>query len=323
MAEQGYDDWLQGFRREVDEALSSSGPQSAASKGPDLEAPPSKQAAAAMKKAVDGFERWWQGETDFPGEPDPGGESDEINRELELSRREARSMSVELERLRADPSAPAQRETAEERRRSANERASLSSRASELETDNTALRRRETDALERLAALKIDFDRMRDEFEGRCGRMAQALAEAQERAKTATEDRQFLQSEFKRQAERLELLEAAAADARETAEARAETGRALSARLDAERVHVAELERRLSELGGTAEALRAQGQALQERLVRVAAPDPEERARLGLDELKKREAALTASFEERQRLLESRMREATVWLETKLKEAGP
>lgn len=321
MADDRYDDWLAGFRREVDDALTSANPPPPAE--PGSEPPPTKKAAEAMQKAVGEFEDWWRNETtDLGSEPEPGVESEQINKELELSRREARAMRTELERLRADPTSPARLEAAQDRRRAAEERATLAARCSELETDNAALRRRETDALERLAELKVEAGRARDTYEERILRLAESLRGAEERAKSSSDDRAFLQTEFSRQTARNQVLESELAEARRHIESLGESGRTFAARLEAERLHAAELERRVSELHGEAEALRTQTLSLQERLVRAAAPDPEERARMGLDSLKAREAALTVAFEDRQKRLEDRLREATLWLETKLREAG-
>ena len=54
--------------------------------------------------------------------------------------------------------------------------------------------------------------------------------------------------------------------------------------------------------------------------MRAATPDPDHRA--GFEELRRREADFTTAFEERQRRLEERLKEATLWLETKVRETG-
>ena len=322
MAEGKYEDWMEGFRRDVDESLAAARPPVPPAE-PGREVPPASEAVAAMSKAVGEFEDWWKQETsDLGAEPEPTTESEQMDKELDLSRREVRALRAELEKLRDDPQTTARQSADEGRRRLAEERVTLAARNAELETDNAALRRRETEALERFSELKVEAARARDAYEERVARLEASLRAAEERAKSLADDRAFLQTEFTRQAERLEAAESDLVDARRREASLAESHRAAAERLDAERSRANELERRTATLHGELEALRFQTAALQDRLVRAAAPDPEERARVGLDELKRRETALSTAFDERQKKLEERLREATLWIETKLREAG-
>ncbi|MBI5596655.1 MAG: hypothetical protein HY928_11245 [Elusimicrobia bacterium] len=322
MADDKYEDWMAGFRREVDESLASAVPPVPPAE-PGREAPPGSEAISAMSKVVGEFEDWWKQETsDLGAAPEPVTESEQVDKELDLSRREVRALRGELERLRADPETTARQSADQGRRRLAEERGSLAARNAELETDNAALRRRETEVLERFSELKVESGRARDAYEERLARLEAALRGAEERVKALSDDRAFLQTEFTRQAGRLDAAERELAEARRREQSLGESHRSATDRLEAEQARCAELERRAAALHGELEALRAQSAALQERLVRAAAPDAGERARSGFDELKRREAALTDAFDARQKKLEDRLREATLWLETKLREAG-
>lgn len=317
-----YGDWLEGFRREVDDALGARVPPPPAPP-PGPQDPPEPKAVDAMKRAVSEFEDWWRQETSDPGaEPDVDLEAEQVNKELELSRREARSLRAELDKLRQDPSAPGRQAAGEERRQEALERQRLFIRCGELERDNEALRRRETEALERLAQFKVEAERAKDAYDARVQRLEDDLKRLEAQAETLSEDRAFLRAEFTRQSARLEGAEKELKETARRAESLAESSRELTARAEAERARTHELERRAAALQGEVEALRAQSAALQDRLVRVAAPDPAEASRAGMEELRRREAALTEAFDARQKRLEERLREATAWLETKLREAG-
>ncbi len=316
-----YGDWLQEFRREVDEDLAARSP--APAPAPSAGSPPAPEALEAMQNAVDRFEDWWRNESSELGaEPDPGGEAEQVNKELDLSRREVLALREELGRLRTGTDVPVRQGAEEARRQQAEERARLLQRAAELEADNEALRRRELEALERSAETKVEWERARDAYDERVARLEGMLGHLEEKAKGLSEDRAFLQAEFSRQAARLEAAEADARQSLRRGDSLAEANRALEARLESEKARASELERRAAGLAGEADALRVQGAALQDRLVRAAAPDPEAAVRAGLDDLKAREAALTASFDERQRRLEERLREATLWLDAKVRETG-
>jgi chromosome segregation ATPase len=317
-----YNDWIEGFRREVDDAMAARIPATPPPPpGPD--APPPSQAVEAMKRAVGEFEDFWRQETaDLGAPPEPTLETDQVNKELDLSRRETRALREELERLRLDPAAPSRQAETEERRGAALERQRLTARNAELESDNDALRRRETEALERLAQSRIEAAKAKDAFESKAAQWEDAVRRLESQVETLSEDRAFLRAEFSRQGARLDAAEAELRDALRRGEALAQTNRDQLALLEGERFRVGELERRVAALHGEAEALRAQTSSLQDRLVRAAAPDREEQARSGLDELRRREADLSAAFEERQKRLEDRLKEATLWLETKLREAG-
>ncbi|TBR20496.1 hypothetical protein EPO15_13080 [bacterium] len=317
-----YKDWIEGFRREVDDAMAARIPATPpAAPGPG-ELPPS-QAVDAMKRAVGEFEDFWRAETaDLGAEPEPGFDSEQVNKELELSRRETQALRAELERLRVDPGAPSRQAESEERRAAALERSRLTARNIELEADNEALRRREADSLERLTQSRLEAAKAKDAFEAKAAQWEDAVRRLESQAETLAEDRAFLRTEFTRQAARLEAVEDELKESVRRGEHLAQTNRDLAAVLESERMRVGELERRAAALHGEAEALRAQTSALQDRLVRAAAPEASEQARAGLDEVRRREADLTAAFEERQQRLENRLREATLWLETKLREAG-
>lgn len=317
-----YKDWIEGFRREVDDAMSARVPPTPPAP-PGPHEPPAGEAVSAMKKAVGEFEDFWRVETqDLGADPEPGLETEQINKELDLSRRETVALRAELEHLRKDPGAPSRQAESDERRIVALERSRLAARNAELEADNEALRRRETDALERLAQAKVEAGRDKDAFERKAAQWEDAVKRLETHAETLAEDRAFLRSEFTRQSARFEALEAELRDAVRRGESLAQTNRDQLALLESERFRVGELERRVAALHGEAEALRAQTSSLQDRLVRAAAPDPEERARLGFEDLRRREADMTAAFDERQKRLEDRLKEATLWLETKLREAG-
>ena len=145
-----YGDWLQEFRREVDEDLAARSP--APAPAPSAGSPPAPEALEAMQNAVDRFEDWWRNESSELGaEPDPGGEAEQVNKELDLSRREVLALREELGRLRTGTDVPVRQGAEEARRQQAEERARLLQRAAELEADNEALRRREHEA--RLAVM--------------------------------------------------------------------------------------------------------------------------------------------------------------------------
>lgn len=315
-----YDDWIEGFRREVDDAMAARVPP-APPAPPGPQEPPPAQAVSAMRDAVGQFEDFWRQETaDLGAEPEPTVETEEMNKELDLSRREAQALRAELEHLRQNPGAPSRQAETEERRNAAYERQRLTARNAELEADNEALRRREADALERLAQSRIDAARAKDAFEAKASQWEDAVRRLESQVETLSEDRAFLRAEFTRQAARLEAVDAELKESVRRGEAAAQTNRDQAALLESERFRVGELERRVAALHGEAEALRAQTSALQDRLVRAATPDPDHRA--GVEDLRRREADMTNAFEERQRRLEERLKEATLWLETKLREAG-
>jgi chromosome segregation ATPase len=301
-----YQDWLAGFEREVSQSMKESSP------GP-----------AAVTRAVSEFESWWQ-EANPGTEEDLGREFDPAvtSRETEILIRENRALKADIETLKAAPDAQRAQSLAEEAQKLAQERAALQERVGRLEAENKELTAYRNTIDGQVADLRVRMSRAQDDYEAQIRRLGDHAHHLNEQIRTLTENKRFLQSEFSHQAVRLEKIEADMKSAIDE-NARLEKEKdALSHKLEELRARLEAKASDSSELEGSIKELRQQTYGLQERLVRSRETmDAELAAReKTLQELALRNQETEERLVRQQHEAEDRIREATSYLESKIRE---
>ena len=300
-----YRDWLEGFEREVTDAM--------------RESPPGEAALGA----VSDFEDWWR--TENPPTEDPSFPVQDIpplSRELEIAHKELRTLNVELEALRASPDLQRLAQVQAELERLGAERAELAAKAERIETENRDLRSYRATIEAQVSELRVKMSRIQDEYESQVLRLEDQISHLNEKAMGLDENKRFLQTQFGRQSDRLARAEAELRSAieanraiekeRDELAAKAED---LRSRLDDKTTDRAALEASIAEL-------RRHAADLQERLVRSRESlDSESASReQSQRELAFRNQQLEERLTSQQRQAEEKIREATAYLESQVRE---
>lgn len=225
-------EWVERFQRDVEEVV--------------------QRSPAIVERAVAEFDEWWrrEGPEDLDGEAPASFQTEEISKELECSRQEARLLREEIARLkgRKDPAAAPDA--------GAQDEADWRQRAQRLQEENERLRARQTALQGQFVEMRLKLSRAQADYEAEIERLTDKTALLQEQVRELKENRQFLQTEYARQCSQLARLE------EELKAARRE-------RLDSASLSAAlkEREAERSALEGALAELRRQAAALQERFL--------------------------------------------------------
>ncbi|MBI4423254.1 MAG: hypothetical protein HY554_05985 [Elusimicrobia bacterium] len=223
-----YRDWLEDFRREVDDEVASLRRAPAPPPAP----PPSNPALDAAAS----LREWWRNEVEDPiAEPQGSLLSLQVNRELELSRREVATLQAELQRTRGEEQ-PTLTGLHEQVRLLSEERARLEEQLSLLRQENAGLRELKglkASVDEQLSALRARLLSIQGEYEARLkmaredgetawGRVAAVEAELKGEREARLKAEQEVESHRRRLLE-AEALRAELAAVRSEVESRLET----------------------------------------------------------------------------------------------------
>lgn len=289
-----YQNWLEDYQRQVDDEL----------------AKPAE--SSAIHRAVADFENWWQSEQgSVDEEEEVSFAAHTINEELKLSRKEVGMLKEEIERLKVTPGGQIHKALQERLRTIAEERNRLEETQQRLEEENQSLRRFQSQVQGKFADMRVRMSRAQDGYEHEVRRLEDKGGLLTEQLRALDENRQFLQSEFSRQATRLEEIEAGL-------ESASKTKHSLEREKDELNKKIQALEAKLNDKDIGQEAVKAQlsearrcAAELQERLIRsgeAALDTPDSSANvLGEDRRRRRGA-------------EDRIAETTQFLEMKIRE---
>ena len=191
-----YKDWLDEFRREVDDEVERM------RRAPTAPAPPAAPAPAAPAAAA-GLRAWWDKEVSPPPLPEESLTTIQTNRELDLSRQEVRTLNAEVEKLRAGEGSVVfsaqQRVDALSREKAALEE--QLARAAKGAGTLKALQEMNTDVQEQLAGMRDKMVSIRAEYEAR-GRIREEHIASLEREKGALEAALRMEREARLEAEK-------------------------------------------------------------------------------------------------------------------------
>lgn len=302
---------IEDFDREVERVLSES----------------TGKSLAPVRDAVSDFDDWWRAEVPGTGEHEADSpETIQTNKELEISRSEARMLREEIARLKSDPEKSSAAELKEkisslerERERMLQDREETLSR---LEFANDELRARGADLQRELADNQIKFSRDRDAYDGRVRQLEERSSRLEEQLRDARECRQFVEAEMSRQRARLEETESCLRESQKEKDRLQENIHELARKLDATRKRLADKDSETSALESTIAELRNQATELRERLIKSSAVIDEDRrhSRRRIGEIAVRGEELEARLSAEAKESEAKIRETTRYLEMKIRE---
>lgn len=298
-----YKDWIDDFDHDVEKILQSTG-------GPSL---------APARDAVSDFNSWWRTEVPDTGEePELSFESEKLNKELELSRKEAHMLKAQLEILQKDPDTNALGALRKNLDEALRERNLLREKIMQVVGENRNLRERTDRIKTDISGLRIKMSRAQDGYEGRIHQLEEDLNHWKDKTESLKEGKVFLEREHARLIEKLESAE------KTIHEAQTEATRAFREKETIEH-SLADLKRRLIEKEAARAAmesavaeLREQATSLRERFIRSNEKTPTAHT-IGPEDLQKiseLEELLVAGQKES----EAKVRETTRYLEMKIRE---
>ncbi|MEE8424649.1 MAG: hypothetical protein V3S11_02410 [Elusimicrobiota bacterium] len=288
-----YTNWLEDYQRQVDDELAKAQP-------------------SAIHRAVADFENWWQSEQGAaPEEGEVTFETHTINEELKLSRKEVGMLKEEIDRLKVTPGGQIHKALQERLRTIGEERARLAETQKRLEEENQSLRRFQSQVQGKFADMRVRMSRAQDGYEHEVRRLEDKTGLLKEQLRALGENRQFLQTEFSRQAARLEEIESGLKSASKTKQLIERKKCELEKKIESleAKLNEKDIDREAS-LAQLSEARRSAAE-LQERLV--------ESGETALDRLDSSASAL-GEGRRRRRGAEDRIAETTQFLEMKIRE---
>jgi len=215
----------------------------------------------AMRRALEEFEHWWSREVPASTEAEASaddGRLDALRRELERARGELEAVKTGLSAHGAGAKAAAGEA----------ERAALRTQTERLHAENDELKRQLSDLHAQVSDAQAKAYRAQEGYEAAILRLEQQIRLLGDRGTELSRDKQFLEGQLARSADRVRDHEASLDEARAKAQVLEHENTELKTRVDG-------LQRELSQVGvdkasleGSLRELRVQAGALQERILR-------------------------------------------------------